>query len=97
VRQNEESFRTVTPSLILPPVVLPTGEVKREGSQVLHPLDLSGITTHMAWVDAIEDESNVIDRFRCRELCHAIIRVITFKSRLDFFGMSVDTIVNMDS
>jgi hypothetical protein len=97
VKQNEESFRTVTPSLILLPVVLPTSEVKCEDSQVLHPLDLSGITTHMAWVNVIRDENNVIDRFRCRELCHAIILVITFKSILDFFGMSVDTIVNMAS
>jgi hypothetical protein len=61
VRQNEESFRTVTPSLILPPVVLPAGEVKREGSQALHLLDLSGITTHMAWVNVFKDENNAID------------------------------------
>jgi hypothetical protein len=83
--------------LILCPVVLPTGEVKCEGSQVPHPLDLSGITTHMAWVNVLQDENNVIDRFCCRELCHAIIRVITFKSVLDFFDTSVDTIVNLDS
>jgi hypothetical protein len=97
VRQNEESFRTVTPSLILPPVVLPPGEVKREDSQVLHPLNLSGITRRMAWGNVLKDKNNHIDRFRDRELCHAIIQVFSFKSILDFFGMSADTIVNMDS
>jgi hypothetical protein len=97
VRQNDESFRIVTPSLILPPVVLSVGEVKRKGPQALHPLEISGITTHMAWVNVLKDENNVIGRFRCREWCHAIIRVITFKSILDFFGISVDAIINIDS
>jgi hypothetical protein len=77
--------------------VLSAGEVKREALHVLHPLDLSGITTHMAWVTVLKDGNNVIDRFCCRELCHAIIRVITFKSVLAFFDMNADTIVNMDS
>jgi hypothetical protein len=97
VRQNEESFRTVTQSLVLPPFVLPAGELKRKGSQVLHLSNLSGITTDMAWVNVLKDENDATDWFRCRELCHAIIRVITFKSILDFFGMSIDTIVNRDS
>jgi hypothetical protein len=47
--------------LILPTVVLPAGEVKREGSQVLHLLDLAEITTHMVWVNVLKDENNVID------------------------------------
>jgi hypothetical protein len=51
VKQNEESLLTVTPSLILSPVTLHAGEVKREGSQVLHPLNSSGIMTHMTWVN----------------------------------------------
>jgi hypothetical protein len=40
---------------------------KMKVSQVLHPLDLSGITTHMVWVNVLKDENNVIDRFRCRD------------------------------
>jgi hypothetical protein len=77
--------------------MLSVGEVKREGWQVFHPLDLSGITTYMVWENVQKDENNVIDRFHDRELCHAIIRVITFKSVLSFFDINADSIVNMDS
>jgi hypothetical protein len=77
--------------------MLPAGEMKREDWQMLHPLNLSEIMTFMAWENVLKHENNIIDRFHYKELCHTIIRVITLKSVLSFFGMSADAIVNMDS